>query len=292
MNVMDDIQIKQVTGEHFRRLKKYLKRIIRDPDTESIHEFRVEYKKLRAFLRMLLHDKKQRRSAKALKKLKKIYRVSGAIRDLQLQRQRVLAAMNYKVKKPQGYGILLRKKIKKLKVVLDDIAGKDPVTESKIKMDLLLPGHFKFQHLKTFTADVALQLTALVSPGYFTDATLHLIRKNGKDFVYNMRLYNSQHHVSLAGNALFLRQEELNSLLDELGNYHDRVKSIILLKPARLNKLDDESKRILENIRQEWIIDKLKRKGVLINHIRSLFTKEKTSLQPPGIFIKDTPSII
>ena len=50
---MNQEQIKHITNNHYRKLQKYFKHIILEYDTETIHQFRLTYKKLRAFLRML-----------------------------------------------------------------------------------------------------------------------------------------------------------------------------------------------------------------------------------------------
>lgn len=53
---MDAEQITKITNAHYRKLNKHLKKITEDFDAEAIHQFRVEYKKLRAFLRMISQE--------------------------------------------------------------------------------------------------------------------------------------------------------------------------------------------------------------------------------------------
>jgi CHAD domain-containing protein len=53
---MDKKDIKLVTSRHYQKLTQYIKGIIPGLDPEMIHQFRVEYKKLRAFLRMISGD--------------------------------------------------------------------------------------------------------------------------------------------------------------------------------------------------------------------------------------------
>ena len=53
---MNQEQIKHITNNHYRKLKKHIKTVAEDFDVEAIHQFRVAYKKLWAFLRMISQD--------------------------------------------------------------------------------------------------------------------------------------------------------------------------------------------------------------------------------------------
>ena len=99
---MNQEQIKHITNNHYRKLKKHIKKVSEDFNLEAIHQFRVEYKKLRAFLRMILQDHVTAGEIKISKKLKKGYNISGSIRDLQLQQQRILEVIKQELKKPQA----------------------------------------------------------------------------------------------------------------------------------------------------------------------------------------------
>ena len=46
---MNQEQIKHIINNHYRKLKKHIKTVAGDFDVEAIHQFRVAYKKLRAF---------------------------------------------------------------------------------------------------------------------------------------------------------------------------------------------------------------------------------------------------
>jgi len=130
---MNQEQIKHITNNHYRKLRKHSKHIIPGFDVETIHQFRVAYKKLRAFLRMISQEHDTAGKIKISKKLKKDYNISGSIRDLQLQQQQILEATKQELKKPQAYLTLLQKEIDNLKPELSEIFFENPVTESKKK---------------------------------------------------------------------------------------------------------------------------------------------------------------
>src|SRR5665647_1643877 len=100
---MNKEEIKHITDTHYKKIKKHIKQVTKDFDVEAIHQFRVEYKKLRAFLRMMSQQKGNAGEIKISKKLKKGYNISGVIRDLQLQQQRILEVTKDELKKPRAY---------------------------------------------------------------------------------------------------------------------------------------------------------------------------------------------
>ena len=77
---MNQEQIKHITNNHYRKLKKHIKKVSEYFNVEAIHQFRVEYKKLRAFLRMISQQHETAGEIKISKKLKKGYNISGSIR--------------------------------------------------------------------------------------------------------------------------------------------------------------------------------------------------------------------
>ena len=86
---MNQEQIKHITNNHYRKLKKQTKTVAEEFDMEAIHQFRVEYKKLRAFLRIISLQHETAGEIKFPKKLKRGYNIIGSVRDLQLQQQRI-----------------------------------------------------------------------------------------------------------------------------------------------------------------------------------------------------------
>ena len=100
---MNKLSPRHIVKNYYRKLKKELGKVPRSFDTETIHQFRVEYKKLRAFLRMLSVQPVKEKKLKISKKIKTYYRLCGLLRDLQLQQKRIAST----AVKPAGYLRLL-----------------------------------------------------------------------------------------------------------------------------------------------------------------------------------------
>ena len=267
---MNQEQIKHITNNHYRKLKKHIKKVSEDFDVEAIHQFRVEYKKLRAFLRMISQDHETAGEIKISKKLKKGYNISGSIRDLQLQQQRILEATKQELKKPQAYLTLLQKEIDKLKPELSEIFLKKPVTASKKKTDAFIPHEFPLNSFRNFVQKKWAVVYAIIVSGHFSDDNIHAIRKSLKDLFYNLKIYEGVEHELLSLSIWKGKDEQyFNKLLDELGSFQDKCTAIALLKSYWLNSLHTYNQELLEQIKKGWIKDKVRMKQLLVRKLKA-----------------------
>jgi len=267
---MNQEQIKHIINNHYRKLKKHIKKVSEDFDVEAIHQFRVEYKKLRAFLRMISQQHETAGEIKISKKLKKGYNISGSIRDLQLQQQRIMAATKQEFKKPQAYLTLLQKEIDKLKPELSEIFLEKPAAESKKKTDALIPDEFPLNSFRNFVQKKWATIYAIIASRHFSDDNIHAIRKSLKDLFYNLKIYGGVEHELLWLSIWKGKDEQyFNKLLDELGIFQDNCTAIALLKPYWLNSLNKYNRELLERIKKGLIKDKVSMKQLLVLQLKT-----------------------
>src|SRR5215472_18248673 len=104
---MKEEEIVDIVEKSFRTLDKLCHKILKEFDAQDIHDFRVEVKKIRAFLR-LLGIKKEEGEPLIPKLLKTFYGYVGTIRNIQLSEY---SLSNYaavrSVEIPAGYLKLL-----------------------------------------------------------------------------------------------------------------------------------------------------------------------------------------
>jgi CHAD domain-containing protein len=269
---MNKGEIKNITDNYYRKLKKHSKTVAKGFDAEAIHLFRVEYKKLRAFLRMLSQSDDLAGEIKILKRLKKAYNISGAIRDLQLQQQRITEAAKPEPKKPQTYLTLLDKEIDKLKPKLIEIFSENPVAQSKKKTDAAVPDDFQLQDFNLFIQKKQANVTGIIVSGHFSDDTIHAIRKNLKDLFYNLKSYQGIPHNLSSLNIWYEKDEKyFDLLLIELGNFQDKCTAIALLKSYWVSSLNTYNRELLERIKKVWIKEKVNMKQLLIKKLKVNF---------------------
>lgn len=265
---MNKKQVEYITTRHYRQLKKHLKKVAGDFEAEAIHQFRVSYKKLRAFLRLISHEHKTGEPIKISKKLKRAYNISGVIRNLQLQQQRILEATKRQLKKPTAYIHLLQKEIDKLKPVLLDIIAADPVDKSKKKTIAAVPDKFQLSW-NEFIREKWAAINTIITSRYIRDDNLHTVRKSLKDLYYNLKNVEGVNQYKLS-QRIWKGKDELyfDQLLDELGNYQDKCTAISLIKPYWLNNLKIYNRNLLQRLKKLWIKDKRIQKKLLVKQLK------------------------
>ena len=219
---------------------------------------------------MISQDHETAGEIKISKKLKKGYNISGSIRDLQLQQQRILEATKQELKKPQAYLRLLQKEIEKLQPELSEIFLEKPVTESKKKTGTSIPDEFQLNSFRNFVQKKWAAIYAIIASRHFSDDNIHTIRKNLKDLFYNLKMYEGIENELLSLSIWKGKNEQyFNKLLDELGSFQDKCTAIALLKFYWLNSLNTYNRELMERIKKGWIKDRVNMKRLLVKKLKA-----------------------
>ncbi len=274
---MNHKTIKRQTKNNFRKINKALKILCVRFDPKDVHAFRVEYKQWRAFLRMLFHQKD--RQIIIPRQLKKIYEIAGVIRDLQLQQQRFLDYTSHLPKSSIAYIRLLQNHIHKQERILLKKLGSYNPSVCKKKVMKQLTANLTLERLAGFMEQKAISTKQLVAAGHFSDETLHQIRKQLKDLLFIFKMNDSGQNPALKQSSIYnLDEAQLASLLEQLGNFQDACKSIVLLKVNWIFKLNAYGRRLLLQIKSDWIKEKIFTKQLLIQSLKSAFEENGDSL--------------
>lgn len=264
---MDKKEAKHIIDDRYGKIKKELDHIIPGFDAETIHQFRVAYKKLRAVFRMLSYKKEQ--GLKIGKKLKKTYRTAGAIRDLQLQQQRVIAATKGEPEKPKAYLSYIKQEIGKLKPVLAELIGSNPLVDSKKKSSPGIPRQFSKADLRSFVQNKWATINTMITAGDFTDEHVHAIRKYLKDLFYNLNLFKGVEQDILSMSIWHKKDEHyVYLLLTELGNFQDICIAIILLRSYLLENISENDRETALQLKNSWTREKRNLKRSLVRKLR------------------------
>jgi CHAD domain-containing protein len=264
-----------VTDGHYRKLKKKGTEIVKGYSAGAIHQFRLSYKRLRAFYRLLSHEN-VRGEIKVAKELKKAYTLTGAIRDLQLQQLRVLHATKMKPKSPRPYLNLVQGEIDALQPALAEILRHDPARLSKQKTTGSLPDNFSQKKFREYAAQQWKRIYMILRSGHFSDENIHRVRKILKDLSYALEQFEDAKKETL---MLFVwngkEKAWFDKLLTGLGNFQDRCTSISLLRSYWLTGLNTYNRNLLEQLKKEWIQDKIKMKKSILSVTLELLKLEK-----------------
>ena len=236
--------LKHIITKRFTALEKAVAGIQKDFDKDAIHAFRVQAKKLRAFLRLL--------DLKLPNKIKKVYAAAGQIRDIQLQLTQIRKA-SQAMEEPAGYLLQLEEQLQKRKALFMAISKENHFGSSRRKLFKKLPAKLPFDNIADFLQGEIAVILVLVSAGLNSDDDLHSTRKKIKEIIYINELYKEeleQHHGAV------ILDERSNkkalALADELGKFVDKWVALSLLKTGWLKNIQPEERKQLQSIQRRW----------------------------------------
>lgn len=258
--------IKNIIIIHYRHLNKFIKKVNKHFEPESIHQLRVEFKKLRAFLRMISAENEGRKKIKLAGRLKRGYRIAGEIRNLQLHHQRMLAIKEEETKPAEVYLKILEQNINKLKPKFSDIPLKKTIKKSIKKAEELNGKKINTRCAAKFIEKNCATIIAIIASGNFADVNMHAIRKYLKDIFYTIHvLENAKEEIKFSNTSITNDEMKyFDGLLEELGNFQDRVTSLALLNEQCLNLLSADDRQLMTGIKEMLTADKYAMKDNLV----------------------------
>ena len=259
-----------IINNHCSKLNRCIKIVNKHFETESIHKLRVEYKKLRAFLRMISEEKEGGEKIKIPGKVKKGYYIAGSIRDLQLQHQFILLITKEEIKKPLQYLKLLERGIEELKPRFSFVPIAEGLKKIKQKSNEVSNEKLRPEVPAKFINTNCSAIVEIINSGDFTDINMHSVRKYLKDIFYTMQ------ELKAAAEEPRFKMPEITDkeieyfdhFLEELGNFQDKCTSIALLDYQRLNLLHTYSRQMLLRVKKTLAVDKDKIKTDLIKKLQ------------------------
>jgi CHAD domain-containing protein len=266
---MNKKKLTHTSNRFYRDLKKCAKQLTTNFDTDAIHRFRVVYKKLRAFLRMISSINKTGVEIKISKKVKRAYHISGTIRDLQLQQQRILESTKQEFRRPQAYLDLLQQTVDKLMPELAAILQDKPVDKCKKKTTEKIPGEFSTKHVNDYAKQIWEAVYSIIASRHLHDAKIHTVRKNLKDLFYNLNVFGDpEPAITLQHVSKVKDEHDVEQLLEDLGSFQDKCTAITLLDAGWLNGLNAYNRKILMQTKKAFLKDKEEMKQLLIKKLQ------------------------
>lgn len=264
---MNRKHLKHIIKSHFKKIKKYSRRIPDDFDLETIHKFRVEYKKLRAFFR-LVNESTGRSKIKIQKKLKNVYSLAGNLRDLQLQQARLDESAKANLSQLPEYYFFLGREMMEIKSRLLELLSAKPFKKNKKKRVVSAPGGFKLPGFSTYLQNNCNAARDILLAWQLTDERLHLIRKILKDLFYNLEIYRQADEFP-PGTWKEKVAAYFNPLLDEMGDYQDKCTAISLIESYCKQHFHTSDRDLVDILMQDWLNEKSARKKLLVNRLQS-----------------------
>jgi CHAD domain-containing protein len=199
----------------------------------AIHQFRIEYKKLRSYLTFVSTVDGDEKKFSIRKRAKKRYELAGQIRDefLFLQRFRLMA--------PPGtvflhqHVVCVRKSISALKKAWKNAKPFPPLEKCLIKHPAnRFPDKLSLADFNDYLENNERHIFSMVKGKDLSDSQLHSLRKVVKERSYNLRWWEKQKGEKPVSKKIKKQMAGLHRLLIDLGNYHDLVNFQLRLKKS------------------------------------------------------------
>jgi len=274
---MKNSDLAHIIHYYFKKLINYSDQMKKGFSKEAIHLFRVNVKKLRAFLRMIRTATEEPHQLKFPRRFKKMYSMTGKIRDRQLCLERIQD--NKKVGDSRRGSKIhsLEKEIKELTGKRSDFLTKKEFEEIEQGIIDLLPRDWNDAVIKSFFQQKLKIINGVFVKGDYKDAELHNVRKNIKDIIYIMRIYRDDLKTPLPFD--FWNEAELKkaeSFSHKLGLFNDACIALSFLALAQIKKAETAEWEHLQGMRRQWLAEKRKLKKEVLdiydsNHEEALF---------------------
>lgn len=238
-------------------------------EAESIHRFRISYKKLSAFLRML-STPRQEHKLNVLKPLKRYYRLCGRVRELQIQQTLFIPSSE---KGPeQEYVGLLQGKIERLQELLSKMLPERLAARSRSQNLRALNGNFRMKKYKKFLRNRTGKIDKIIAEGVFSDTNLHTVRKALKELLYTGIYFKGKTQEQRDNWTFKLDRAAIKELSEKLGHFQDQCTSLRLLRTGSDTTLSPECKMWLRKERKIYLASKAAMKKLLVKELKSTFT--------------------
>lgn len=264
---MKKSRVKHTAGTHYKKLDNYSRKMALNFDKEVIHNFRVEYKKLRAFTR-LVNDRVHKDEIKIPKKLKKVYSIAGELRDLQLQQLRVRESAQTKADTLHGYYYLLSQEITGIKKKLLMSLKVARFNKMRKKTGAGIGQGFMMQKFPLYLQGKCREAREIIFAAPLSEGKIHSVRKLLKDLFYNLEIYRQESQFP-PGTWKEKVEEYFSTLLDEMGNFQDKCAAIVLIEKHLLQHQYDLDREAMTKIQQEWVEEKISLQELLLRRLKT-----------------------
>jgi CHAD domain-containing protein len=260
---MERPALEEVIDKHTGSIKKYCERLPGCFDQEDLHDLRVDYKKIRAFIR-LLQLEKDSGDLQLPDKLKAVYQVGGKVRDLQL----FLAQLHTLSVVNDLPACITRWKKQLFAYKEQTVSAIEEVNFKKIQRDITseLPRELQDDTIKKFLHRkiAAIHIILLAADD---ENDLHSIRKQLKDVIYVIRIFENDWGIPFPINGW--NEKKLSELASLLGDFNDRCIAIALLQSGYSEDMGECEKAVLQELQNNWLQQKNAQQQQLLKQVRA-----------------------
>ena len=270
---MKKSEIDEFIENRFKKIEKYFHKSIHSFETEYIRQFRMEIKRLKAFLHLISMESDDGLSYRITRRMKTLYGYFGIIRNLEMQLSETKKYVQSPVHNtPACYINTLEKELQSWKrLSLDFIDAGYSFENDKQEIMAILPDKLNKKPIKKFVHYTLYELNTLA--GRKDDEALDNVRKFMEDIYYNYDFISP--FFDDRQDKIF-NKKAIEECLGSFGEFRDRCMELVFLQTFGTDKLDESEKHLLKAMENEWLNEKNDIKNKLIAALDSMNIKANT----------------
>ncbi|MET3114783.1 CHAD domain-containing protein [Pedobacter sp. CG_S7] len=221
-------------------MRASMKSFLKEGQQEDLHQFRLQIKKLRAFLILSDSEAHNPKLIKHFKLVKRIFNEAGVIRDAYINLELGKA---YQIKTPgfeKNQQQQLATAIKRFNLRYDKHVAKIKYTYKKLKREIK---PISEEPINLFYQNQLQQISTILGEQKF-NKQLHDCRKQLKILIFNHKLFQPELHIGF-------NKDYLGQVQTAIGDWHD-----IVLAKALFSSKTEKDKEVIVNLKKQDLKNK------------------------------------
>ena len=238
----------QVLDNRFEKISRSHQSLLKNFEPEEVHAFRVQMKKLRAFIRLLNAGLPLTVHLNMTEKIKSVYHITGTIRNLQLHKKRITGICEeVSLLLPSAYLQHLQEEENHQRKKAEKAGKNISFGHFKKRLGKQIAENGEIDAAQSFTLQKIARLYVLMALPAHSDDALHEVRKILKDLLYD-RIYIGPYLQTIWPE----HAETIEPLAQKLGEFQDWFASVQLMNEIGSGLKQQEEKNSLFFIQQEF----------------------------------------
>ena len=218
--------LQKIVVKYVNSLEKYCKRIPGTFTIEDIHDLRVDYKRLRAFIR-LCKEEAHTRNLVMPEQLRDIYKAAGGVRDHQLFLAKISLFAKVQYALP-AFTQCLQQQLFRQKEELVKKIEKADWEKIRKSMESALPSVLHDAAIRQFVNRKVASIHILMLAAE-REEDLHEVRKNLKDLVHGARIFDHDLLIPFPFPA-WKNEKPIHDMAEKLGDFNDQCITVSFLE--------------------------------------------------------------
>jgi CHAD domain-containing protein len=270
-------KISNLVEDRIKKIHKHYDKLQEDFAEEELHDYRLEIKRLKAFLELLNTNRPIIEQVTIGKKARDLYNLTGELRNLQLHRKRI-TELQQSFDLPAAYLSLLDNHRIAAMDEFRSLAEDFSFHRFHEKILGFCPGHLDDYDCRLYMLNQWSLFASYFYQDDYNDEDLHEMRRLVKHTSYNIEFLAP--FLPFVFPAFLTDKKQSEDLAERLGEFHDLCISVEYLQPPLINEVKEPAEiSLLITVRSLLIREKQKLKDELSALLSTLKNELENKMQ-------------